>query len=66
MRRVGLDRILFASDRAAPNNAPPAAAWKIWRDKLPLSEDEFRDIADNVVAYRVGLGRPDRAIRPRR
>ncbi|MBW3634716.1 MAG: amidohydrolase family protein [Chloroflexi bacterium] len=53
MRRVGFDRILFASDRAAPNNSPPGVAWnKIWREKLPLSESEFRDIADNVVVFR--------------
>lgn len=52
MRRVGLDRILFASDRHAPNNQPPAVAWKTWLESLPLSEDEFRDIADNVVVFR--------------
>ena len=52
MRRVGLDRILFCSDRHAPNNLPPAGAWKVWRDNLRLSESEFRDIADNVVEYR--------------
>ena len=52
MRRVGLDRILFGSDRHAPNNSPPAASWKAWLDKLPFTEAEFRDIADNVVQYR--------------
>ena len=52
MRRVGLDRILFASDRHAPNNAPPAESWKAWIEKLPFTEAEFRDIADNVVQYR--------------
>lgn len=54
MRRVGMNRILFASDRHAPNNAPPAETWKAWREKLPLTEAEFRDIADNVVKYRSG------------
>lgn len=52
MRRVGLDRILFASDRHAPQNAPPAASWQAWLDKLPFTEAEFRNIADNVVQYR--------------
>jgi uncharacterized protein len=52
MRRVGMNRILFASDRHSPNNAPPAETWKAWRAKLPLTEAEFRDIADNVVQYR--------------
>lgn len=52
MRRVGLDRILFGSDRHAPNNSPPAEAWKAWLDKLPFTEAEFRNIADNVVQYR--------------
>jgi uncharacterized protein len=52
MRRVGMNRILFASDRHSPNNSPPAETWKAWREKLPLTEAEFRDIADNVVNYR--------------
>lgn len=52
MRRVGMNRILFASDRHSPRNAPPAEAWNIWRAKLPITEAEFRDIADNVVQYR--------------
>lgn len=52
MRRVGMNRILFSSDRHAPNNAPPAETWKAWREKLPLTEAEFRDIADNIVQYR--------------
>jgi predicted TIM-barrel fold metal-dependent hydrolase len=52
MRRVGLNRVLFASDRHAPNNAPPAQTWKAWLEKLPFTEAEFRDIADNVIKYR--------------
>jgi predicted TIM-barrel fold metal-dependent hydrolase len=52
MRRVGLNRILFASDRHSPNNFPPAETWKAWMEKLPLTEAEFRDIADNIVRYR--------------
>ena len=52
MRRVGLNRILFASDRHSPNNSPPAETWKAWREKLPLTEAEFRDIADNLLQYR--------------
>jgi uncharacterized protein len=52
MRSVGMDRILFASDRHSPSNAPPEETWRAWRDKLPLTDAEFRDIADNVVRYR--------------
>jgi predicted TIM-barrel fold metal-dependent hydrolase len=52
MRQIGLDRILFGSDRHAPNNAPPADAWKAWRKNFPFTDAEFRSIADNVVEYR--------------
>ncbi|HEX9932470.1 MAG TPA: amidohydrolase family protein [Allosphingosinicella sp.] len=51
MRQVGLTRILWASDRHAPNNQAPADAWKTFLERLPLTEAEFRDIADNEVRY---------------
>ena len=45
IRKIGLKRILYASD------APPAEAWKAFREKLPLTENEFRVIANNVAPY---------------
>lgn len=45
IRRIGLKRILYASD------APPPEAWQAFRQKVPLTEAEFRQIADNVAPY---------------
>jgi predicted TIM-barrel fold metal-dependent hydrolase len=50
MRKIGLDRILFGSDAAIGGNLPPRQAWAAFR-QLPLSEDEFRMIANNVAPY---------------
>jgi predicted TIM-barrel fold metal-dependent hydrolase len=45
IRKIGLKRILYASD------APPPEAWKAFREKVPLTEAEFRQIAANVAPY---------------
>ena len=45
IRKIGLKRILYASD------APPPEAWKAFREKVPLTEAEFRQIASNVAPY---------------
>jgi len=45
IRKIGLNRILYASD------APPPQAWKAFREKVPLTEAEFRQIARNVAPY---------------
>ncbi|HKO61087.1 MAG TPA: amidohydrolase family protein [Pyrinomonadaceae bacterium] len=45
IRKIGFKRILYASD------APPAEAWKAFRQKVPLTEVEFRQIASNVAPY---------------
>jgi len=50
MREVGLNRILFGSDRHAPNNEPPADAWKTFH-RLPLTNVEFGIIAHNLLPY---------------
>ena len=44
MRRIGFDRLLYASD------GPPLESWLAFR-KLPLTEEEFRSIAGNVAPY---------------
>lgn len=48
IRQIGLRRILYASD------GPPAEAWEAFRKKLPLTEAEFRVIANNVAPYMKG------------
>jgi uncharacterized protein len=45
IRKIGLKRILYASD------APPPQAWKMFREKVPLTEAEFREIARNIAPY---------------
>lgn len=53
MRQIGLDRILFASDAAPGTDANPSADqhWTTTRRKLPLTDEELGDIADNVAPY---------------
>ena len=50
MRKIGLDRILFGSDAATGGNLPPRQAWAAFQ-QLPLSEAEFRLVANNVAPY---------------
>jgi predicted TIM-barrel fold metal-dependent hydrolase len=49
VRQLGPDRILFGSDGAGPGTTP-REYWTSFR-KLPLSEEEFRTIENNVAAY---------------
>ena len=48
IRQIGLGRILYASD------GPPAEAWDAFRKKVPLTDKEFRAIAQNVAPYMSG------------
>lgn len=50
MRRIGFDRILFGTDTAPPN-PPPAQSWTTFRVLMPLTDDELRIIAGNVLPY---------------
>ncbi len=50
MRTIGLKRFLFASDRSGTNNPPPGEAWKRFL-QLPLTNDEFKTIAANVMPW---------------
>jgi predicted TIM-barrel fold metal-dependent hydrolase len=49
LRQLGLERILFGSDGAVNGNSP-LATWTSFR-KVPLTEREFRIIADNIPPY---------------
>lgn len=51
LRQVGLDRVLFGSDLPFGENPAPREAWEIFREKAPLTEAEFRDIADNIAPF---------------
>jgi predicted TIM-barrel fold metal-dependent hydrolase len=50
IRQVGVRRVLYGSDAAAGTNLRPRESWAAFR-KLPLTEDEFRQIAANVAPY---------------
>ncbi|MDC0666408.1 amidohydrolase family protein [Nannocystis sp. ncelm1] len=51
LRQIGTERILFGTDRPAGGpNFTARTAWQQFR-RLPLTEDEFRAIADNVAPY---------------
>lgn len=49
IRQLGVQRMLFGSDAPVPNNVP-RITWAMFRT-LPLTEAEFRTIADNVAPY---------------
>lgn len=52
LRRIGLKRILYGSDAAATEGAPPTALrWARLRRALPLTNEELRVVASNVAPY---------------
>ncbi len=51
LRRVGLDRVLYGSDATTAGGARVAQRWAQLRHRLPLTDAELRDIADNVAPY---------------
>jgi predicted TIM-barrel fold metal-dependent hydrolase len=51
LRQFGLQRVLFASDRSPGfGNESPKDAWAAF-GRLPLTEKEFRTVAENVAPY---------------
>jgi len=50
IRQLGIDRVLFGSDAATGGNLAPREAWVEFH-KVPLTEAEFRTIANNVAPY---------------
>lgn len=48
IRQIGTNRILYGSDAATADNSPKDAL-KRWHS-LPLTQDEFRKIDNNVAA----------------
>jgi predicted TIM-barrel fold metal-dependent hydrolase len=49
LRRIGLERVLFGSDRGGPLH-DPGDEWKTFAS-LPLTAAEFRQVARNVAPY---------------
>jgi predicted TIM-barrel fold metal-dependent hydrolase len=50
IRQIGVERVLFGSDAALSPLTYPSAGWDAFR-RLPLTEAEFREIAENVAPY---------------
>jgi predicted TIM-barrel fold metal-dependent hydrolase len=50
IRQLGVERVLYGSDAAASPLAYPQAGWEAFQ-RLPLTEAEFRLIANNVAPY---------------
>jgi len=50
IRQAGVERILYGSDAAAGGNLRPREGWTAFC-RLPLKEDEIKQIASNVAPY---------------
>jgi len=50
IRQIGVERVLYGSDAAASPLAYPKAGWAGFQ-RLPLTEAEFRTIANNIAPY---------------
>jgi predicted TIM-barrel fold metal-dependent hydrolase len=50
IRQLGVDRVLYGSDGAGGSNPPPSQAWASFRE-LPLTEQEFSVIANNLLPF---------------
>ena len=50
IRQLGVERVVYGSDAAVDPLAYPQAGWEAFR-RLPLTEAEFRVIANNVTPY---------------
>ena len=50
IRQVGVGRVLYGSDAHARGNLAPREGWAMFR-RLPLTDAEFRTIANNVAPF---------------
>jgi predicted TIM-barrel fold metal-dependent hydrolase len=53
IRALGVERVLFGTDRDGAQALPPGPAWAAF-NRLPLRAEEFRAIARNVAPYAKG------------
>jgi uncharacterized protein len=51
IRQIGVGRILYGSDGFMFGNVQPAEAWAAFRREMPLTDDEFKTIANNIAPY---------------
>ena len=51
LRQIGLHRILYGSDMAIAGNPTARQGWAAFRERLPLTEAEFKTVAQNVASY---------------
>ena len=49
IRQIGIQRVLYGSDAPTPDNLPKAALKRF--HGLPLTQDEFRTIENNIAPY---------------
>ena len=50
IRQVGPSHVLYGSDLSPPGGSI-GAGWRIFRDRVPLTAEEMRTIAGNVLAF---------------
>ena len=53
IRQIGVERVLYGSDGALPPAFTPQKAWEAFR-RLPLTDAEFKIIANNRAPYMEG------------
>jgi predicted TIM-barrel fold metal-dependent hydrolase len=51
MRRIGMNRFYYGSDSPRGAGIPPKQSWARFHSDVPLTEDEFRIIANNVAPW---------------
>jgi predicted TIM-barrel fold metal-dependent hydrolase len=51
LHQIGLHRILYGSDMAIGPNLTARQGWAAFREMLPLTDAEFKTIAQNVAPY---------------
>ncbi len=51
-RKIGMDRLLYGSDmQVSPAHPPSTLGWSKIMRSIPLTNEEFADIADNIAPY---------------
>ena len=51
MQRIGMDRIYYGSDTPRGPGIPPKQSWEKFYNEVPLTQEEFRAIANNVAPW---------------
>ena len=51
IRQIGVRRILYGSDSAFGDGNTPRQEWGTFRGMVPLTDEEFKIIAENVAPY---------------